>query len=361
MNPWDGSQTSRLSSEEAQRLYREQLRQQQQQSHYHGLGGDYATSSSSSSHHDVTYYPNLFGQHPEGIGAHQQRGNDYTYGQFYGAHQGGSSSDFHHQFNNMGLSSDYRPVELAPASASVQAEYTERQYRKYGQEENIWLARNGVARTKLAEIISRRVHLLVPFIREELHRTGLTKSQAQTLRTGNEDAIAQLITTLLPNYPRPAYMSGEDGMSMELCEDLVKRLLKVTHSKEADEVRYALRLSGLDAATLGAYLFADEPHIVHLAQQIGLALHDGVEPKIPYEPEAPQEEYRDPSALPFWVSKLKPETQSKVLSYFMGLYECNYAQVCQYLEQFTVDKHTIKALNSAKAKKSFTSILSSLS
>ncbi|UZJ50934.1 hypothetical protein CBS101457_000254 [Exobasidium rhododendri] len=325
--PYDGSQTSRLNSEEVRRVSRQRHRQQQRQlSHLHGQGGDYATSVE---HNNVTYYPNLFNPHPEGIGSQGYRSDS--------AH-GGSSSDYPLPEDDAAFQYDAPALEVADTTGEKLI------YKNYGPHENIWPARNGNSRDRLADIISQRLGYTLKAVKRHLGQVGLTNIVARRLKSHDPAIVELTISMLFPGAHRPVWMGD---MTLEMCETLVARLHGASADVAVDEIRYRLRQSTIGAEEAKAYLTSDDDQIVHLVQRLGLPLKRGNE----VQQEQQQATVSSAFNMPPWMSGMSWERQTYIVEYVMNTFGCNYDQAHDFLHSLLVDATMVELLTNLVDKK----------
>ncbi|UZJ50932.1 hypothetical protein CBS101457_000252 [Exobasidium rhododendri] len=195
----DGHATSRYRSDYVRQLAR--TRRRQQERNLHGEGGEYASSLHSqgqdvSESMPLQYYPDLFHQHPEGIGARLQQtstsNNESSYNAFMpdvtalslspGGYQmpqtdyGASSSNLNSQGSRTFEEGINRiPSEQQPA---LDAEGYQRLLRffqrrdpdivgvqqgsriRYNPGALCWARRNGIKKARILEIVSQRRGIL---------------------------------------------------------------------------------------------------------------------------------------------------------------------------------------------------------
>ncbi|UZJ50936.1 hypothetical protein CBS101457_000256 [Exobasidium rhododendri] len=393
MNPWDGSQTSRLSSEEAQRLYRQQRRQNQNQgegNYYHGVGGDYATTTS----HQTPYYPNLFSQSPENLGSgnyqvdqggssssssslNQQFGqmgvHDYSQygsgsGTAYGQYGSGSGMADYGQYggNMYGTysgyppSHDYNPYPYTPYQGHIVEEeeapnqplVTTR--RNYQDEDLVWEARNGDAQNQLAEIVSVRRGYTLPYARQELAK-GLTKRLYKELKSDNEDTVNSAITELFPIDDNTALPIWMGKMNLKQSEDFVRRIWKNTsEGVRKDTIRDRLRFSQMDADTAYNLQEASKEKIVALAYSLGLQTdEEDNTPKHEVAPKKPKQARN----VPDWMHNLDYAKQDRVIGYIMEVFKEDYDAACETLHLYRVGTDLVKAIRDARKKSTLESVL----
>ncbi|UZJ53700.1 hypothetical protein CBS101457_003020 [Exobasidium rhododendri] len=257
---YDGSQTSRLSGEDRRALLRGRRRDQDH--HQHGAGGLYSTTSANE---PVMY--DFFSQQPEGIAAHNRRGEGagissahlYSYGNMDVPEEFATEqqidyrvSDFHNntyphphmeglhsQIAAMGIQQHaqhtHQPLRLRAPTLRRQGDMHD-----YPLDAPNWDRKNSEARMTLTEIISKHRGLRYEYSRRIL-KDILTRRLELELLDDDPSVVVAAINNIFPITADTVLPVWKTSLSDDDAEILVDRMRAITGQRKDVVRNYFLR------------------------------------------------------------------------------------------------------------------------